>query len=416
MKVWIVCVGEPLPEKEKKTRLRRMGNLAIALANDEENQVEWLSSSFDHYQKKQLVKSTSKVEIKSNYHIHMIYSDGYDKNISYDRIKFHNDTAKKMRIYMNEIEKPDIVISSMEPLEIAECATIFGKENNIPVVIDVRDLWPEIYYEIFPKYMHLFLMPYVIFNKIKLKKIMRNAYSIFGLSQSFLNYGLKYAGRKREWFDDVIPIAYPNYDYEEATKSFDTHWKKWELSKNDFIIVFLGNFGNQFEFTEIIEASKKIYKKNSKIKFVLCGTGKNAEFVKMNVNENVIMPGWIYQDAIMSLLAVSKIGIAPYIDSQNYRNNTPNKFGEYLSASLPILVSVSGDMENLLSINECGYRYRSSEELYDEILKYYNSYDILKRHSSNARKLYENMFESSKVYDKMISKLDKIAKKNKEAR
>ena len=47
-------------------------------------------------------------------------------------------------------------------------------------------------------------------------------------------------------------------------------------------------------------------------------------------------------------------------DSKNFRLNAPNKFGEYLSASLPILVSVSGIMSELLSENECGYYQKLS--------------------------------------------------------
>ena len=62
----------------------------------------------------------------------------------------------------------------------------------------------------------------------------------------------------------------------------------------------------------------------------------------------------------------------------NFRLNAPNKFGEYLSASLPILVSVSGIMSELLLENDCGYEYKSSDELVDLINKYYESDELQK--------------------------------------
>lgn len=412
MKTWIVCVGEPLPEEQNKTRLRRMGNLAIALSQNEKNEVEWISSSFDHYQKKQIVSKTTEKKQAKNYRLHMIYNEGYKKNISLARVKFHSNTAKKMFKYMEELEKPDVILASMEPLEIAECAIKYGKQNNIPVIIDVRDLWPEIYYEVFPKYLHWALFPYVKFSQLKLKKIMKSAYSIFGLSESFLKYGLHYANRERLDTDDVIPIAYPNYNYSASESLFEENWKSFGLQKEDFIVLFLGNFGDQFEFNEIIEASIKAYDSHPQIKFVLCGSGKNLDEVKSRIKDNVVFSGWVYQDAILSVLLKAKIGIAPYINSKNYRNNTPNKFGEYLSAGLPILVSVSGDMEKLLNENKCGYKYNTGLDLYDQIIAYYNNPTQLFEHSSNARSLYESMFESTKVYEKMIHKMEYICEEN----
>ena len=90
----------------------------------------------------------------------------------------------------------------------------------------------------------------------------------------------------------------------------------------------------------------------------------------------------------------------------NFRLNAPNKFGEYLSASLPILVSVSGIMSELLLENDCGYEYKSSDELIDLINKYYES-DELQKHAQNARELFEQSFNAEKVYKDFSEYLEK---------
>jgi glycosyltransferase involved in cell wall biosynthesis len=406
MRVWIVSVGEPLPTDGKNTRLRRMGNLSDCIAQ-EGHMVDWFSVSFDHYKKIQRCKNNEDIQIDDNFTMHLVYTNGYKKNVSLSRVIHHIVAGRKINQKMNSIKKPDIIIASMEPLEVSAVVTKYGIKNNVPVVIDIRDLWPEIYYQVLPYYLHFMITPYIQLCRLKLRKTMSMAYSIIGLSDEFLNYGLRFAGREKKALDRVFPIAYPNYNYNKYKQDFRKYWSKYGVEADDFLIVFFGNFGKQFNFQSIIEASS-LLKDNRKIKFVLCGTGLQLEDVKNRVSDNVIFPGWIEKEQILSLAANASLGIAPYIDSINYTHNTPNKFGEYLSASLPILVSVSGSMENLLSKNQCGFRYNSSSKLADIINNYFDDKDKLIKHSKNARKLYEQQFNGDIVYKKILDYLIEV--------
>lgn len=406
MKVWIVSVGEPLPTDGENTRLRRMGSLAKCMA-EKGHSVEWFSVSFDHYKKTQRCTQDEDIAISENYTMHLLHVNGYKKNVSAARIIHHKMAARKIYKKMNELEKPDIIIASMEPLEVAKIATKYGKEKDVPVVVDVRDLWPEIYYEVLPKQMHCLLTPYVKMCRSDLKEIMTNTYSIIGLSDGFLDYGLRFAGRKRESKDRVFPIGYPNYPYDKYKNELDKHWGEYGLTQDDFIVVFLGNFGKQFDFEAIIKSSL-LLKDKPEIKFVLCGTGPQFDYVRSQTSDNVIMPGWIEKDQILSLSSNASLGIAPYINSVNYIQNTPNKFGEYLSASSPILVSVPGVMENILTKQECGHRYKNETDLVDYINMYYQEEEKLKISSDNARKLYDKDFNGDKLYENMLQYLIEI--------
>lgn len=394
MKVWIISVGEPLPTDGVNVRLRRMGNLARYLS-EHSHKVEWFSASFDHYKKIQRVSKETTYNLSNNYNIHLVKVPGYKKNISLARIFHHWITARKIRRKMESIlETPDIIIASMEPLENSSISVKFSKKHNIPSIIDVRDLWPEIYYEVIHRSLYPILNMYVWWTSKVLTNTMKQASSIVGLSEDFLEYGLKYARRSKCKFDSVIPIGYPNYDYSEFKGKYKELYKKFNIEENDFIISFLGNFGNQFNFKPIIEAAN-ILKAYRNIKFVLCGTGIQLENIKAQCeNLNVIFPGWIEKDDIAILTSNSHLGIAPYIDSQNYRKNTPNKFGEYLSASLPPLLSVHGLMERLVQKYRCGEVYADGKNLSEKILFFYNNRKILNTYAANARNLYEERFNA----------------------
>lgn len=407
MNIWIVGVGEPLPIDGENTRLRRVGNLARYIS-DKNDEVHWFSTSFDHYKKKQRVERDKIVKFNSNFFLHVAKVSGYKKNISFARILHHQDAAKQIKKLMKKESKPDVILAGNTPIEVVSMVVEYGKRNNVPVVIDIRDLWPEVFKEVFPDYMNILINPYVAWSKRKLSKTFSNATSFIGLSEGFLNYALAISKRDRKELDSVIPIGYPNFKYDYTISEFNKLWENHGISTDDFIISFTGNFGRQFSFNEIIEAAEKL-KYEKKIKFVLCGTGENLEKIKELALDNIIFPGWIEKEMITSLLQYSKIGIAPYINSINYQLNTPNKFGEYLSASLPILVSVEGEMKNRLIKNDCGNSYQNSEELINLIKKYFYNPDKLISQSKNARALFLSDFNGDIVSETIKKQLEKVA-------
>lgn len=412
MKLWIISVGEPLPVDGENTRLRRMGNLA-SYASSNGVSVEWFSVSFDHYKKMQRCESDTDYCVNDNFVLHLVKSIPYKKNVSLARIRHHKNAGKSIYNKMNKTDKPDVIFASMEPLEVSKVAIKYAKENNIPCIVDVRDLWPEIYYDVIPHSLHWLLNFYVKKCAKTLNYTMGNCDSIVGLSDGFLNYGLKYAQRDRTDNDAVFPISYPNIDYSIYKGKFEQNWEKFGLKSTDFIVVFLGNFGDQFKFDEIVSAAD-FFKNETNIKFVLCGNGKHESEIKNLVGDNVVIPGWIEKEQIFSLMANASLGIAPYIDSMNYRLNTPNKFGEYLSAGLPIAVSVSGEMENLLKKYDCGSYYRNAEELIKIVDLYFRDSKLTAQHSNNAKKLYEDMFNADKANEKLLNHIIKISQLKKE--
>ncbi|EME3500767.1 hypothetical protein CRN00_12295 [Enterococcus faecium] len=403
MKVWIVGVGEPLPIDGENTRLRRIGNFSNYLSENGHS-VDWFSVSFDHYKKRQRVQQNQTFILNERLKLHVAKVSGYKKNISLQRIYHHYDASKQIFKLLKKEPKPDVILSGNTPIEVITMVTKYGKDNNIPVITDVRDLWPDIFKESMPEKFRSLITPYVVFSNKKVDTYFRNSYSIVGLSEGFLSFGLEHAKRSRKKTDTVIPIAYPDYSYNYSENEFSSLWSKHGVESNDFIISFTGNFGNQFSFESIINASNKLTG-ISNLKFVLCGTGPQMEYVKSKCSDNVIFPGWIEKDMITSLLQWSKLGIAPYINSTNYQLNTPNKFGEYLSASLPILLSVDGVMKNLVDEYHCGSYYKDGSALEKIIKNYFDNFGKLYSESINARSLYEANFQIDIVQEKFMKHL-----------
>lgn len=401
MKVWLIGIGEPLVIDGENVRLRRLGNLAEYLSR-QGHDVHYFSSSFDHYRKKQRVDQNSVFKVNDNYFLHVAKVAGYKSNVSISRIKSHKDSARIVRKMMDAGEKPDIILCGNTPLEMAKQVALYGKKERVQTIVDMRDLWPDAYLDVIPKKLEKIGRLYVWICRHDFKNTIKKFDSIIGVSQQVVDYGLNLAERKMGKKDKAIPIGYPDYPYNVPKIEFENKWSEFELTASDKIVAFTGNFGRQFDFKAVIDAAKILEKDD--IKFVLCGTGENRENIKRTCGDNVIFPGWIEKDMITSLLQYSNIGLAPYIDSIGYHMNTPNKFGEYLSAGLPILVSVGGVMEDLLKEYKCGYRYIDAEDLARKIkmLCFLPTNEV----HQNARALYEKMFQIDKVNKMFLEHFD----------
>jgi len=79
-----------------------------------------------------------------------LYSLKYKKNVSIERIINHHILAYKFSKLAELEVQPDVVLCSYPTIELSLVATKYGKRKNVPVIIDVRDLWPDNFLDMVP--------------------------------------------------------------------------------------------------------------------------------------------------------------------------------------------------------------------------------------------------------------------------
>ena len=402
MKIWLLQASEPMPVVNKNARLLRMGMIAEEMTK-RGHQVIWFSNTFDHYQKKQLFDRDTIVRVKENYDIYLIHGPQYKKNISIRRIINHKLIAVKFRKMAKKMEKPDLIYVSFPTIDYAEEAVKYGKENNVPVIVDVRDLWPDIFEHNLSGIIKLLAKPYIKWMDCKTKKIMRDAFAIYSISQAMLDWGLKKGQRVQQKQDRYF---YLGYQKKENLKNTE----KEVMDESKFNISFFATINNQFNY-EIILHLAEILKQNDKDVIInICGDGPQFETLKQKVQsyENVKLFGWVGKDIIDYILKSSKLGLAPYKNTFDFQMSVSNKFAEYLSYGLPIILTSDGYMKSLLAQNECGISSQNVEEIYQFIRDVKNDEKIYDQMSQNAKKLYEENFVAEKIYQQLANFLENI--------
>lgn len=412
MNIWLVHVGELLPI-DGEGRLFRYGILADMLCALGHSVTRW-APTFSHFTKSQRCLHDKTLHVKKGYRIELIYAAGYARNVSLQRIRFHSLVAGALERRMSQECPPDIILAGIPTPEMCLVALRYARKHNIPLVMDVRDLWPDIYLTMVPKPFHA-IARLVLFQKYRINRyIFGGAAAIFGVSETYLDWGLNFAGRDRCEADGVFPLGYPEPDYAEEEMAFErARLLEHGVDKDKTICCFFGQFETSYDLHTVIDAARVLEQDGyDDVQFVLCGKGTKLKSLREQASDlrNVIMPGLVSASTIHALMQMAKIGLAAY--AEEAPQSLPNKPIEYMAGGLAVLSSLRGEMERVLSEKRCGMTYQAGDarSLVKAIRFLAEHPEEALRMRQKARETFEERFSVNRVYPGMIEQLEKIAK------
>ena len=401
MKIWLCKHSEDIPII-KGDRKFRVGMLADELAINN-YEVIWWTSDYNHYKKIKLMLPNityNGVKLK------VADAIPYLKNVSVKRVYNHYQIGSFFTKHAElNVEKPDLIYASMPTLDFAYRATKYAKKNNIPIVIDIRDLWPDVFLDLIPvKFLRKdkFFYPW---NK-KLSYILNNASGITAITEEYLEWALKKANLERNIVTHrVFPLGYEQVD----TSNLKTN------ANRNFTITFVGTVGYHFDLETIFKAAEVLISED--ITFNILGNGDLLEEYKQKYKhlKNVYFAGHVSGVNLQTFLHNSDIGIAPYYNSKNFRLNIPNKPYEYLAYGMPVLSPLEGPTERLILNNNVGYKYEEFNhlDLANKIKLLKNEQILYDEMKKNCIELFESKFEKNKIYSEYINYINEIIEKTK---
>lgn len=418
MNIWLVTIGEPIPHHNNKLRLHRTGIIAKYISENTNHNVTWWTSDFNHFTKKHIFSVDTRFNPTSNFNVIALSGKGYRSNVSIDRIIDHKEIANKFTIEARNSLKPDIIVVAFPTLGLCEACTALGKEWGIPVLIDYRDMWPEVFVEIAPNFMKnivkLVLSP--LFTKTK--RTFSKATGIIGITDGFLKLALDKIKRGKNEYDGVFPLAYlanqfTSIQLEEAA----IFWEN-ELPKSDKLrISFLGTLGHQFDFETIVRAVDILNVQGiDNFEIILCGSGdKEKSLVDFSrKNTGIHLPGYMSAAQISALLTTSDIGLCPYNLNEAFLNSIPGKAIEYMSFGLPLLSTLkTGELGRLIDQHHIGFHYDhgSPESLASEIENLIKIKYQLPFMKNRILSVYNSKFDADLIYRDYVKHLEKVVSK-----
>lgn len=360
MKIILIQMGEPMFCDVPRRRGMRAMNLAEKLLEDGHN-VTTVTSDFDPYTKKHRFREHKSVNLGSNHTIEFLYSPGYKKHISFQRIWDHVILAMQLSKFLRKTtEIPDVVFIGYPPIEVGWVATRWARKMGVPSLLDVKDAWPWSFLfsslRIPRHLLTLLSVPFVILAR----RTFASATGICTMSELFLSWLNSIANRNVSKFDFVSPLT-ASYEYsnELDLNKAEAFWDKLGVSSKDFVMYFVGALNGNYDFKPILSIALK----DRRFQLVIAGEGpKRQEYLEFASHApNIFLPGQIALSEMISLAKISSVSIVPLIDRRDYQLSVPNKFLDAFAFGKPVVTSVQGPLGKMIESNGLGMTYNGQK-------------------------------------------------------
>jgi len=417
MKVWIFQTGEPLHIDNENLRPMRCINLANALTSRGHHVTIW-SSAFFHQQKIHRSRNYSTIIVTDKLTINLIPSPGYYRNIGIARLWDHAVLAWNLwrRLICNSDPLPHIAFVGYPPIEAAAIIIRWLGKRSVPVILDVKDQWPSLFLEPFPRYIKPFisvlLSPYYYYAH----RAFREALAFSTMSHGYLHWISYFSGREITSSDTIAPLTAPIFVVSDHNLAVaQAWWSNRGISPDTRRrFCFVGSFMSVFDFTGIRDAAQRFLDEGIDCQIKICGDGGFADNIHsmMYGLDNVILPGWIDEPRKVALAMCSSGALIPYKNIDNYTLNIPNKVIDALAHGLPVLTSLSGELKTLIEAEDVGIfcNGNTGATYYDAMIYLLDNEVVASNMSRRAIGLYQERFSFEKVYSRLVTTLEALAK------
>jgi glycosyltransferase involved in cell wall biosynthesis len=379
--------------------------------------IELWTSAFNHVSHKHYHNYSKFEKVDERISIQFIKGCGYRSDQSLKRFLHNRQTGREFeKLANNRKQLPDIIFAPVPTLELAEAAVKFAVQKKIPIIVDVRDLWPDVYLSMFPKIIHPLVKLLLNSEYKRAKFTFKNASGITAVSKTYLNWGLCHAQRDLRDTDKFYPLGSgetTTSNLVEPDKGTDELKQEFGIDHSKFIVTYVGTFSKFTDIQNILDAAKLLVDRKN-IHIVIVGQGEgSSHFIEMAAQlPNVTMTGWLNAAKAHIILSMTNVGVAAY--SKDAIMSLTNKPFEYMAAGLPLLSSLPGELNELIQENNIGRNYVAGDplSLSQEILWFFEHPEETKNMGKNSIKLFSKQFRSDIIYKDFSEHLERIAIRN----
>jgi len=298
-------------------------------------------------------------------------SESYNKNFAGRLWGYFSFMASCLWAGLFKVKgKFDVVIVTSPPLFVGLSGYIISRWKRIPLVFEVRDLWPESAID-----------TGVLTNKMIIKIaywfegfIYRKAKLINVLTPAFYTT-LSTVKKVSEEKLIMIPNAADFSLSEDLLLHFDrdTFRRQMQLD-NYFVITYVGAHGVANHLQQLLHAGKAL--EDTNVLFLLIGQGMEKErLMQMAVDmkiKNVRFIDSVPKKDVFKYILASEMGASVLKKVDTFKTVYSNKTFDYMSCKIPVLMAIDGVSRKLVEDACCGvYIEPENIDAYNKIIREY---------------------------------------------
>ena len=299
-----------------------------------------------------------------------------------------------------KVKKVDVILCTSPPLTVGLTGWLLSKFKRIPMVFEVRDLWPESAID-----------TGVLTNKwlIKLsywleKKSYKSSRWINVLTPAFQSTLIE----QKNIRPDRISMIPNGADLDIFKPGQLNNWVREKHELNDkFVVTYVGAHGRANALMQLVNVAEKI-RDNPDIRIMLVGDGMEKSMLKEKADQlglnNIVFVDAVSKEQIVDYIAASNVCTAVLKKIDTFKTVYPNKVFDYMSAKRPIILAIDGVARKLIEDARSGiYVEPENTQIFiDAVLKLKADPILCKEYGENGLQFVKENFNRSVLANKYL--------------
>lgn len=304
--------------------------------------------------------------------------------------------------------KFDVVLVTSPPLFVGGSGYLISRFKRIPMVFEVRDLWPESAIDTgVLTNTWIIKISYWFENFIYRKSRLINV-----LTPAFYN-----TLRDRKKVPEEKLIMIPNAaDFslsEEVLKEFDRElFRKENKLDGKFVITYVGAHGVANHLQQVLYAGKEL--EDTNVLFLLIGQGMEKEKLKQKADEinvnNVRFLDPVPKKDVFKYIIASEMGASVLKKADTFKTVYSNKTFDYFSCKKPVIMAIDGVSRELVETAQAGsYVEPENTSAYSRVIRrYLSDPEKLETEGENGYRYARENFDRIKLAETYMEKIKSI--------
>ncbi|MBE0649555.1 MAG: glycosyltransferase family 4 protein [Bacteroidales bacterium] len=367
------------------------------LLKERNAEVELITTDFNHRTKK---KHDTGLHPKD---ITFLKVPGYKKNLSIGRLFSHFVFALRLSSYLRNLtSKPSKIYCIVPTVSSGWVCSRYCRKKNIPFAADVIDLWPESLIVLSRKKKLLQFLTFPM--KWMAQKVYKAADLLYAGSADYAKYA---GGFNKKTIAMPVYLGTDVSRFRSLVSSAKAEIHKPEGQK---WICFGGMLGNSYDIDIILSGFEKLVRKESPdVKLIFIGDGQERNRImsfKEQKGLDIEITGFLPYADYLKYLNHADIAINSF--KEGTRVAYSYKFNDYVTAGIPIVNNVKGEMAELVEQYNLGRNFRhNADSLADKLYEMLSSPDLLSEMKKNATFVATSVLDKKVVYKEMLDHLMK---------
>lgn len=404
MKIWIVNPYGTLPgEGWRDYRSQMLAKALVARGHE----VTWFISDFVHRSKTYRQAAASIVD---GVEIVPLHASTYSRNISWERIVYERSFGANFSTQARQRVRPDVVVLADPSLFYSAPVLHYCREIGCKLVLDVIDLWPELFAVVLPK--PLRWLDSLVFAPLYLRRhrLVAAADAVVAVTGDYLDVVCshsRFPGKPRHvsyWGVDLREFRrYPgNTETLASLTMFRTSAR--------LVVGYAGTLGDAYDMNLLAAAVEHCATQGLPIRFVVAGDGPKRDQLQalaVRLPNTLRFLGPVPAQDLAAVYGQCDVGLMSYVTGSTV--SMPIKFYDYLAGGLAVVNSLGREAGSFVEQRRVGLNYipQNLKSLMNALKELAGDKVLLRECKSRALALAED-FDSQRQHDSFAAFIEQL--------